>query len=189
LNEDDHSIIIRAHDVEICNIGFYNLVDAKACIAISELPEHWWRTYIHDCGFSGDGTGYYGIYAGAVAAEAPYTIVERCRFYNLNGVAVRLNSSAMVVKDCLFDVRAAAIGIEDVPNSTSRPSRAILNNKFVTLDSTNAVAITVTNTPSAGNLLIDGNRFVNFADDDHCISKRTGYTGLNYLGVTAVPIT
>jgi len=84
---------------------------------------------------------------------------------------------------------ANSIGVEDPQNAASRPDRWILDNRFKALNATNSQGIKITNTPTAGYLMIDGNRFINFADDDHCISKRTGYTGLNYHGVTAIPIT
>jgi hypothetical protein len=183
-------LAIEADDVEIAGFGFYQTF-ADTCISIAENPSFYWRTYIHDCGFSGDNTGLWGIKAGAVAAEGPYTIVERCRFYNLAAGGVRLNSSAMVIKDSIFSVMAGALGIEDVPNSSSRPDRYILNNKFITLDNVNALGVKVTNTPDPGQLMIDGNHFVNFADAAHAISAsgvKPGLIGLNYLGVTAIPI-
>ena len=182
-------LTIKAHDVELAGLGFYQ-TGAKACISIAENPAHYWRTHIHHNGFSGE-AGSWGIRAGAVAAEAPYTIVEWCRFYNLLAGAIRLNSSMMVVQDCLFDVPNGAIGIEDVPNGSSRPDRSILRNKFKALGAT-AVGIQVTNTPDPGQLLIDDNRFAGFADAAHCCdvsgSGKTGLMGLNYFGITAIPI-
>lgn len=179
---------LRNHDIEIAGCGFYQTT-AYPCVQAAILSEHIWRTHIHDCGFSGGGTGELGISMGEVAAEAPYTMVEDCRFYNLSTTSVRLNSSAMVVRNNIFQLKASAIGIEVVPTTSSRPDKWIYGNKFVSIDVVNAVGIKVTNTPNVGELFVDSNHFVNFADNDHCISKRTGYTGLNYLGVTAIPIT
>ncbi len=185
---NDHILELRNHDIEIIGVGFYQ-VAAYACVVIAELSENIWRCHIAHCGFSSSGTGTWGVYAGSIGAEAPYCVVEDCRFYNLASGGVYANSGAMVTRRNLFEVKASAVGIEDPQNSTSRPDRYILDNRFKTLDSTNAVGIKVTNTPSAGNLMIDGNHFIGFADNDHCISKRTGYTGLNYNGITAIPIT
>jgi len=179
---------LRNHDIEIAGCAFYQTT-AYPCVQAAILSEHIWRTHIHDCGFSGGGAGELGISMGAVAAEAPYAVIEDCRFYNLSDTGIRLNSSAMIVRRNVFSVKDGAKGVEVVPNSTSRPDKFILDNKFVSPGGTTAVGITVTNTPSAGELMVDGNHFVNFADNDHCISKRTGYTGLNYLGVTAIAIT
>jgi hypothetical protein len=181
-------LTVKAHDVEISGFGFYQTF-ADTCISIAENPDHYWRTYIHDNGFSGDGTGTWGIKAGAVAAEAPYTVVERCRFYNLVTGGVRLNSSAMVVQDCDFQLPDNAIGIEDVPNSTSRPDRYILRNKFKALGA-GCVGVKVTNTPSPGELMIDDNHFVGFASDAACCdvagTAKTGLMGLNYNGSAVI---
>jgi len=183
-------LTIKADDVEIVGLGFYQTVTAKCCISLAENPAHYWRNHIHDCGFAGEVANTWGIRAGAVAAEAPYTVVERCRFYNLTG-GVRLNSSAMVVQDCHFSVPANSQGIEDVPTTSSRPDRSILRNTFKGLSDT-SYGVFVSNTPNRGELLIDQNHMVGFVDNAHCCnligSGKAGLLGLNYNNATAMAV-
>lgn len=188
--EASNLISVRAHNVEIANVSFYQPF-AAPCISAAE--DAWgastWRLHVHDCHLIGANVGTYGIWSGGVGTEAVATLIERCRLEQFVTANVRQNGGLGIVRDCIMTVNDNCIGVEDVPNTTSRPNRKILDNRFIALGAVNSIGIKVTNTPSAGRLHIDNNKFVNFADNNACISKRTGYTGLNYLGLTAIAIT
>ena len=147
-----------------------------------------WRTHIHHCFFGGNGVALYGIDVGSLM-DAPFPIIEDCYFENYVTACINQNAYNSMVRRCQFNLRTDQKGIIYVPDGAGRPHGSILDNRFITTDVTDSVGISVTNTPTVGHLFIDKNKFVNFADDNHCISKRTGYTGLNYLGLTAIPIT
>ncbi len=172
--------------VEIANLALHDQGAGKS-ILIGDSKATW-RTHIHDCFFGGNGAALYGIDVGSTM-DAPFSIIEDCYFENYVTACINQNAYNSMVRRCQFNLRTDQKGIIYVPNAASRPHGSILGNKFVTTDVTDSVGVSVTNTPTAGMLLVDDNRFVGFADDDHCISKRTRYTGLNYLGVTAIPIT
>lgn len=181
---------INAHEVEIAFLGFHDQ-GAGTSIQIGNIAVAW-RTHIHDCFFGGNDTALYGIDTGpeALSYDAPFTVIERCYFQHYATAAIHLNSFNSTVRDCIFQIGTAKVGIQYHPNGGDRPYGYILNNLFTTSDSTDGVGITVEGTPTAGYLSIDGNRFVNFADSTtHCVSKRTGYMGLNYSGITACAVT
>lgn len=189
-SEASNLISCKCHNLEVASMAFYN---SFAAPAVSSAEDAWgantWRLHVHDSFFCGAGTGTYGVWAGGVGTEAVHTVVEDCRFYETVTASIRNNGSGNVLRRNIFDVPAAAYGIEHVPNGTSRPYTKILDNIFTAINSSTSVGIQVTNTPTAGYLHINGNSFVNFADDDACCSKRTGYMGLNYAGATAVTVT
>ncbi|MDD5219677.1 MAG: hypothetical protein PHV11_03825 [Candidatus Bipolaricaulis sp.] len=188
---------VDAHAVEIAYIGFHD--QGAGCSLVIAATNNYWRTHVHDCYFGGNETALWGVIMGNTTAagvgrgntvDAPTTIVERCHFqgYVTGNIFFNCGYGSMV-RNCTMYVYTAADGIRYYTDGTSRPIAFILDNRITSIDATNAVGITVTNTPTAGYLMIDGNKFINFADNNHCISKRTGYTGLNYLGVTAIAIT
>ena len=183
--------------VELAGLGFH---DQGAGVSIEVgTTANTWRNHIHHCYFGGNNTALWAVVMGnqngsgvgqGSTIVAPSTIVEQCHFiYYVTGNVFMNAGYGSVVRDCVMMVAAGADGIRYFTNGASRPFAYILDNRFTTLDDTNAYGVKVTNTPTAGYLMVDGNRFNNFADNDHCISKRTGYTGLNYLGITAIAIT
>jgi hypothetical protein len=84
------------------------------------------------------------------------------------------------IRRCNFVVPAASIGINYIPNGTSRPFGWILDNRFTTPDNAAAYGIRVLNTPTAGYLFMDGNHFNNFGVG-YAMSKHDGYLGVNYI--------
>jgi len=193
---------IDAHQVEIGGISFH-IQGASGGLEIG-TSTNVWRTYIHDCYVGGNAAAVFGFVAGNVTGsgiggahrgypdttDAPCTLIERCSFSNIAGPSVYWNAGYnSILRDCIFSVSASQSGILYDTDTTSRPFSFILNNKFTAASDSTSVGITVTNTPTAGYLFIDGNQFVNFGSDDLCCTKRTGYMGLNYSGVTAVTIT
>lgn len=190
----DTLIKIKADNVEIAGFGF---IQDGAFDAIDISLAAWvgytnWRSHIHHCHFGGDGQGLYAIQFGGVGNEAPHTVVEDCQFFEWVTASIRMDSGASTVRRNQISVRAAAKGIIDVPNAADKPYRWILGNKIITTDVVNAVGISVINTPNPGQLMIDDNHLVNFADAAHAIdvsgSGKTGLMGLNYHGITAIPI-
>jgi hypothetical protein len=186
----DHIIItVSANEVEIDHLSFIQN-NANVVISINSGTTGSaavYKTHIHDCHF-GSATATYGIDAGGTY-DAVDTIIEDCSFVCGANVGVRLNGTRCAVARCVFQIGTAGEGIVHTPGTGDRPYTRYLDNKFFTEDSTNSVGITVTNTPTVGMLLIDGNTFANFADADHCVTKRTGYVGLNWFGITGLEIT
>lgn len=182
IGDDDYPIItVAAHDVEIAGLGFvqttaYPIIYVGVTAAI-------WRTTIKDCYFDGYGTATYLVQLGASsgAGEAVGAEIKHCKFYSIGTAGVYNNSENTTIEDCLFNIGTAKVGILDVPNGGNRPDRWYLNNKFMTTDSTNAVGISFSNTPTKGTVCIAGSRFVNFADKTKCSTLRSGYlAGDNY---------
>lgn len=177
---------IDAGSVEIANLSFHH-VGAAITLQIGQTAVAW-RTYIHDCHFGGNNTSTYGIDMGCLM-DAPFTVVERCYFQGYAEAGIRSNAFYSVIKDCDFEVYTAKYGILHSPDTGGRPGTRIIDNRFSTTDNANAVGIQVSNTPTPGMLFIDGNHLMNFADDNHCMSKQNGYGGINYNMHTAISAT
>ena len=177
-------------DANMVEIGFLSFHDQGAGISL-QIGEGAvaWRAYIHDCHFGGNNTATYGIDMGALH-DAPFTVVERCYFQGYAEAGIRSNAYYSVVKDCDFEVYAAKYGILHSATGGNRPGTRIIDNRFSTRDGTSAVGIEVSGTPTIGMLFVDGNRFVNFNNEAHCISKGTlkGYNGVNYFGATLMTV-
>ena len=190
-------ITVNANQVEIAYLSIHQPV-AYAGIRVTTTGD-FWRTHIHDCYFGGNSAGTYGVVMGDTTAgggafgqttDAPCTVVERCYFTNWTTAAIFFNCGAgSSVRNNVIQVEANASGIIYYTNGTSRPDAFILDNRFTARSNSTSTGISITNTPTAGYLMIDGNHFIVFGSDNLCITKRTGYTGLNYLGVTVVAIT
>lgn len=188
-------IQINAHQVEIAGMSFHD--QGAGCSLEAAVTNNYWRTHIHDCSFFGNSTALWAIVLGnytgsGVGAghtvDAPTSIIERCTFSEYVTGGVYFNGGWSVLQDCVFVVPANCQGIRIDANTSSRGSNKILNNKFAAISASTSTGITVTNTPDQGQLFVDGNIFVGFGSDDLCCTKRTGYTGMNYAGVTAVTI-
>lgn len=195
LGETKALLNINADDVEVAGFHFYQVgAFAAVIVATTAFGDAVWRTYIHDCHWDGDAMTYgiiLGQTGGAGAAEAVAAVVERCKFLYVVTACIQNNSENVVIQNCLFRCIASCIGIEDTPDGDDRPDRWYLDNRFQTVDGTNAIGIKVTNTPTAGLIFIDGNHFgFKFNDTAHCISKtNAGYLGLNYRGHGAITAT
>lgn len=191
-------LTINAHNVEIAGINWQNQAAGggrRIAVGTTASSSGWTKTHIHDCSIYGVGTAYaiVGIDVGAIghgSIDAPNTVIERCYFLYCGGSSIEWSAGyGSMIKDCVFQVADGSNGIFYYTNTLDRPFAFILNNKFVT-NSTSAVGINVYQTPTAGDLMIDGNVFVNFADDAHCISKLLDhYCGLNYNGEHVMALT
>jgi hypothetical protein len=183
---------IEADDVEIAGFGFAQTFAGKTIeIAPDAGPASRWRPYIHDCYFDGFNAALFGIWEGNTW-DCPYVLVENCDFKNMAGPSIYQNATGAQARGNRISVATGMVGIEDVPNAGGRPGRWVLGNKFITQDVVNGVGVKVDNTPDPGQLMIDDNHFVNFANAAHACdvsgSGKTGLMGLNYLGLTAIPI-
>jgi hypothetical protein len=189
LNSADHQLfIVKANNVQIRNIGFVQ-TEANIAIQIGDTAgQAYYKLFIENCKFDLYGTGTYAIASGDTA-DAPDVHINNCLFRSFATAAILSNWTRARISNNTFIVPTGVTGIVHSPATTSRPDTQIVDNDFITADNSGAIGITVTNTPGVGLLFIKGNQFVYFADDDACISKRTGYTGLNYLGITAIAIT
>lgn len=186
-NTGDYPILsIEANEVEIRNIGFVQN-HANPAISVGNGAAVY-KTVIENCKFDLYATGTYGI-ASPATEDAPDITIKNCLFRSFATAGILSNWTRAKIEDCRFIVGTALSGIVHSPDTGSRPDTHILNCKFITTDSTNGIGITVTNTPTDGMLFVDGCTFANFADDDHCCSKRTGYVGLNWNGITGLSIT
>jgi len=189
-----HILRIRADDVEIAGLAFYQ-TGAFACITAGPSALNTWRPYIHDCMFSGPTNGASGIrVTDDIGSDAPYALIENCKFYDMYGNGIYLRASVATVRNCHFELKAAAgvVGVEDDVNGASKPFRSIVDCKFVATDK-NSVGIKVNQTPSSGQLLIQGNHFVGAftAQVNACdvvTSGKTGLMGLNYFNATVMSI-
>jgi hypothetical protein len=172
-----------AHQVEICNIGLHHEgAGTSVTIAPDSGNTHVWRNHIHDCYFGGNGTALVAIAVGGTGTDAPCSIIEDCHIQNYTTTLIVANCGyGSIVRNCFLVIETAGIGIEYVPNSTSRPFGFITGNKFTTSDASGGYGIKVTNTPTAGYLFIDDNSFNNFADAAHAMTKHDGYLGKNYV--------
>jgi len=186
-------ILVDANQVEIGGIAFH-IQAASGGIEFGSSTNIW-RPYLHDCYFGGNSNALFGAIVGNTTGsglggyhrgypdtiDAPCALVERCTFMHINGPGLFFNAGyGSTVRDCHFAVAASRSGIQYYTDGTSRPFAFILNNKFTAVSNSTSTGIVVTNTPSTGYLMADGNSFVGFGSDDLCMEKRTGLVGLNY---------
>ena len=176
---------IDANMVEIAFLSFHHQ-GAGISLQIGQTGVAW-RAYIHDCHFGGNNEATYGIDMGGTM-DAPFTVVERCYFQGYAEAGIRSYAYYSTIKDCDFEVYDSKYGILHTADTGNRPGTRIIDNRFSTTDSTSAVGIQVSNTPTAGMLFVDGNHFANFNSDAHCISTVAGYTGLNWFGSTVIAV-
>jgi hypothetical protein len=167
---------INAHQVEIAFLSFHDQ-GAGTSLVIGNTAATW-RTHIHDCFFGGNGTALYGIDAGNLN-DAPFTVIEDCYFEAYVTAAIHQNAFNSTVRRNTFNIRTADTGIQYHPTGGDRPYGYILDNKFVTTDSTDSIGIDVEGTPTPGFLMISGNHFLNFATPEKaCNVVGTTKTGL-----------
>lgn len=183
----DHIIFtIAANQVKIFNLSFIQN-NSKASIKIDHSASVY-KTHIRDCHF-GSGAAAYGIDAGGTF-DAVDTIIERCSFTVGDGdVGVRMNGTRCAIINSFFQIGTASTGYVHTPTTGNRPYTRVLGCIFHTIDVTNGIGITVSGTPTVGFFTVDGCRFLYFADDNHAVSTRTGYCGLNYRDVTVLAVT
>jgi hypothetical protein len=185
------AIDIEASNVEVAGFGF---VEAAGKSGIRVAPTlGTGGVFIHDCYFYDVAqTGDYHVIVGGGAPNPVGTVIEDCHFFK-GKTGLTLNGSRSMVRRCVFENITGCQGIQYVPNASDRGGSAILDCNFFA-DGTAATqyGIKFTGTPDDGTMHIDGNHFVNFASAAYAISISgaglAGLAGLNYWGITPVPI-
>jgi hypothetical protein len=174
-------VTIAAHQCKIFNIYFSQIATQDSIVLGG-----FWKTHIKGCRFDEAKV----MISVSSVADDPDTTIEDCFFRSWTDYAIDITCTRALIKNCRFiDVALASTAIRNTSNGGDRPDTAILDCRFHTYDVANGVAIEVTNTPTAGLFYIDGCHFSYFADDNHAVSKRTGYCGLNYRDVTVLAVT
>lgn len=172
-------ITVSADQCKIFNIMFSQIATQNSI----EVGAYW-KTHIYGCKFDEGKTMI------NVPGDSPDTVIENCFFRSWTDYAIDFYCTRALIKGSRFlDVGLAKTAIRNIADGGNRPDTAILDCKFHTYDVTNGVAIEVTNTPTAGMFYIDGNHFSYYADDNHAVSKRTGYCGLNWRDAAVLPVT
>ena len=209
-NVDTPCITVNAHNVEIAGFRItpYSDYESIGILAGSTADTH--GLYIHDCYFYAVEIGWMAqhIHLGIVALT--YDCDSACIYNNYfyaggtstyashSGAGFTAFGGIQVWKGSRFDIRGNifwqytnhstnyAINIYD--NDGYRGN--ILDNRFIAAEIGVADCVCVAiNNPVAvgGDVIIDGNHFVNYAGDDQCFaSSLNTCTGLNYINEAVV---
>jgi len=166
---------IDGHEVEIIGMGFSVIPDTKSAIVISGTSASY-KCRIAHCRLDG-WSGEYGVYLN----ESPDTLIEHNLFRSFNTAAVYANSTRTVVRNNIFHVVAAKIGIEHIPAGGSRPDNVYIDNVFSGATSSTTTAIKFTGAPSDGTIICARNRLCGTFDVD--ITAIAAHGGVdNYAG-------
>jgi len=170
---------IKAHNVEIANIGFTTTNDSCSAIKVSTAASKY-KVWIHDCRFDGYGAGEYAIHTGSTY-DSPDILVEDCLIRSFTTAGIYANATRGLYRNNIIHVDASTIGIEHVPTTTSRPDQVYIGNFILGANSTDT-GIKITNSPSAGTYLMIQNIVANCnttitgknTNDAACILNYTG---------------
>ncbi len=182
-NSNSHHIItVNANDVEIAGLSFFGNESGYDAIRV-DTGTAAFKCHIHDCKFDGGGAGEYAIYLGDTM-DAPDCLIENNLFRSWDTACIRANATRAVIRNNLFLVYSSKAGIVYVPTTGSRPDGQILDNRFMCTDGTNAIGISLSGSPTAGMLFIDGNHFsMKFNATNKTITAADdGQLGVNYRG-------
>jgi hypothetical protein len=178
---------IRANQVEIANLCVQMQIAAPA---VYIAPTHQVnRCHIHDCAFTGYGTGTYAIRMGTATGGtgSPAMIaIENNLFNGWSAGAVELfAASGSVFRNNIVQVQDAAFGVQI--KTTGLPwGLFVLDNRFIASGSTSS-GLVLTNQYGTGMLLIDGNRFNGFASTAYAYTAYDAACfGLNYYNGAAI---
>ena len=172
-------VTVSAHQCKIFNI-YFSQISTQNSIEVGA----YWKCHIKGCKFDE------AAIMINIDGDSPDTTIEDCLFRSWTTYAIDTYCTRAMIKNCRFiDVGSSKTAIRHTSDGGNRPDTAILDCRFITYDHTNGVAIEVTNTPTVGYLFVDGNHFAYFADDNHAVSKRTGYCGINWRDAAVLPVT
>ncbi len=148
------------------------------------------RCVVHHCCFAGYGATISGILFGAGSGagnDAPYTVVDTCRFTGFTNYGVVMSAGdGSVIQNCVFDkIPAGGEGVHCTTTAAqiSLPQH-IRNNVFVGADNTNSSsgsAGIIVGASVPGEVIIDGNSFIYFGADMAITNETEGQIGVNYL--------
>jgi len=162
---------INAHHCEIIGLALSAAPDTKSGIVISGASASY-KTRIANCRLDG-WSGEYGIYLN----ESPDTIIENCVIRSWNTAGIYVNSTRTLIRNCIFHVVAAKIGIEHVPAGGNRPDNVYVDNLFSGATSSTTTAIKFTGAPSDGTIICARNYLCGTFDVD--VTKIAAHGGVN----------
>lgn len=166
---------IDAHHVEVVGLAFSVIPDTKSAIVVSGTSTSY-KTRIAHCRLDG-WSGEYGVYLN----DSPDTIIENCLFRSFNTAAVYANSTRTMVRNCIFHVVTAKVGIEHVPAGGNRPDNVYIDNLFSGATGSTTTAIKFTGAPSDGKCICARNILCGTFDVD--ITQVAAHIGAeNYAG-------
>lgn len=172
-------VTVSAHQCKIFNI-YFSQIATQNSIEVGGF----WKCHIKGCKFDE------AAIMINIPGDSPDTTIEDCLFRSWTTYAIDVYCTRAMIKNCRFiDIQAGVTAIRNIANGGNRPDTCILDCRFITYDHANGVAIEVTNTPTVGMFYVDGNHFAYFADDNHAVSKRTGYCGINWRDAAVLPVT
>jgi len=172
-------LTIATDECRIENIMFSQIASQNA-IEIGAF----WKTHIRGCKFDE------ALNMINIPGDSPDTVVEDCLFRSWSQYAIETYCTRLLIKNCRFvDLATGQAAIRHLSDGANRPDTAILDCRFITYDHANGAAIEVANTPTVGYLYVDGCHFAYYADDNHAVSKRTGYCGINWRDAAVLPVT
>lgn len=177
-----HIITVNENDVEIAGLSFFGNESTYDAIRVNTTVAAF-KCHIHDCKFDGGGAGEYAIYLGGTQ-DAPDCLIENNLFRSWDTACIYANATRAIIRNNLFLVYSSKAGIVYVPNAGDRPDGQILDNRFMCTDGTNATGISLSGSPTAGMLFVDGNHFsMKFHGTNKTITAADdGQLGLNYRG-------
>ena len=172
-------VTVSAHQCKIFNTYFSQIATED-----SILVGAFWKTHIKGCKFDE------GKVQVSVLGDSPDTTIEECLFRSWTDHAIDTYCTRELIKDCRFiDLASGQAAISHASDGGNRPDTAIIDCRFITYDHANGQAIEVANTPTVGYFYVDGCHFAYYADDNHAVSKRTGYCGINWRDAAVLPVT
>lgn len=168
-------IEIDAHQVEIIGMGLSVIPNTKSAIVISGTSTSY-KCRIAHCRLDG-WSGEYGIYLN----ESPDTVIENNVIRSFNTAGVYNNATRTLIRNNIFHVVAAKIGIEHVPAGGNRSGAVYFRNLFLGATSSTTTAIKFTGAPSDGTCIVADNRLAGTFDVD--ITQIAAHAGVeNYAG-------
>jgi len=168
---------INAHHVEIIGLAFSVIPDTKSAIVISGSSASY-KCRVAYCRLDG-WSGEYGVYLN----ESPDTVIENNLFRSFNTAALYVNSTRTMVRDNIFHVVAAKVGIEHVPAGGNRPDNVYIDNLFSGATSSTTTAIKFTGAPSDGTIICARNYLTGTFDVD--ITTIAAHGGVNNYAADA----
>ena len=180
---------LDGNGIEIANLGFqggagYWMIDLPGSNDTNPSGTH-----IHNCYFYAHAQGSAGGvklgnreaggYGNAVSA-----VLEDCFFFKCGPIALNMDGSRQVVQRNKFIVFDNTTAIDNPQSGTQRNTGTIADNRFVAWGTANqqkGINFSGASSPTAGTMLVDGNRFINFGSATLACNKLSTYGGVNYF--------
>ena len=147
---------VDANHVSIIGVGISMVGGAGAGVKLAGTTASY-KFYLGGCRLDGWSAGTYGVQCDSTQDQPDLTI-EGCLFRSWQTAAILANATRIMIKDNYFFVTTDKIGIQYVPNGTTRPDGIIDGNRFCGLANATTTAIAMTGTPTAGDLIMVDNK-------------------------------